>query len=85
MFDFLLIAGFAARAQGWDFAQNYWSNIERMIEFVALVMDCAGQVPMIGDADDGYAVALPREADFCPYRSMLNSGATGCQDPVVAG
>jgi hypothetical protein len=75
VFDFLLIAGFAARAQGQDFTQDYRINIERMIEFIASVMDCAGRVPMIGDADDGYAVALSREVDFCPYRSMLNTGA----------
>ena len=73
--DFLLIAGLAARAQGQDFAREYWQNIERMLEFLASIMDCAGQVPMIGDADDGYAVALSRESGFCPYRSLLNTGA----------
>jgi hypothetical protein len=84
VFDFLLIAGFAARVQGQDFSAGYWNNIERMIEFIASVMDCAGNVPMIGDADDGYAVSLSREADFCPYRSMLNTGAVLFDRPALA-
>jgi hypothetical protein len=82
--DFLLIAGFAARAQGQDFSAEYWSNIERMIEFIASIMDCAGQVPMIGDADDGYAVALSRAPDFCAYRSLLNTGAVLFEQPGLA-
>jgi hypothetical protein len=30
---------------------------------------------MFGDADDGYAVRLSQEPDFCPYRSLLATGA----------
>jgi len=30
---------------------------------------------MIGDADDGYVVRLSQETGFCPYRSLLASGA----------
>jgi hypothetical protein len=46
-----------------------------MLEYLASIMDVGGHVPMIGDADDGYAVRLSQEPDFCPYRSLLATGA----------
>ena len=63
--DFLLLAGLAARAAHEDFPPDYWQRIERMMEFLASMMDVAGHVPMIGDADDGYVVKLgpQREAE----------------------
>lgn len=75
VFDFLLFAGLAGRANDDEFPPDYWSRLERMLEFIAAVMDVGGHVPMIGDADDGYVVALARHADFCPYRSLLATGA----------
>lgn len=73
--DFLLLAALAGRANGDDFPVEYWQRIERMLEFVAALMDARGNVPMIGDADDGYVVRLSQEPDFCPYRSLLATGA----------
>lgn len=73
--DFLLLAGLAGRENDDAFSQPYWRRIESMLEFIASVMDVNGNVPMIGDADDGYAVRLSQEADFCPYRSLLATGA----------
>lgn len=73
--DFLLLAALAGRAQGDDFPVEYWRRIERMLEFIAAIMDVRGNVPMIGDADDGYVVRLSQEMDFCPYRSLLATGA----------
>jgi hypothetical protein len=46
-----------------------------MLEFVAAVMDAGGHVPMLGDADDGLVVRFSREPDFCPFRSLLATGA----------
>lgn len=46
-----------------------------MLEFIASVMDTAGNVPPIGDGDDGYVVRLSREPNFCPYRSLLATGS----------
>ena len=60
--DFLLLAGLAARAAHEDFTADYWGRIERMMEFLAAMMDVAGNVPMIGDADDGYVVRLSPHA-----------------------
>lgn len=73
--DFLLLAGLAGRENDDAFSEPYWRRIESMLEFLAAVMDVNGNVPMIGDADDGYAVRLSQEAEFCPYRSLLATGA----------
>jgi hypothetical protein len=73
--DFLLIPALAGRANNRELARGYWKRIEAMLEYLASIMDVAGHVPMIGDADDGYAVRLSQEPDFCPYRSLLATGA----------
>ena len=73
--DFLLIAGLSGRASEAEFSPEYWKRIEAMLEFVASVMDVRGNIPMIGDADDGYVVRLSQDPDFCPYRSLLATGA----------
>ncbi|MEO6561551.1 MAG: alginate lyase family protein [Nitrosospira sp.] len=73
--NFLLIAGLAARVSGPDFSMEYWKRISVMIEFIASIMDVGGNVPMVGDADDGLAIRLSQEPDWCPFRSLLATGA----------
>ncbi|TNF98045.1 MAG: alginate lyase family protein [Gammaproteobacteria bacterium] len=73
--DFLILAGLAGKASSSEFSAGYWQRIEAMIEFLASIMDVAGNVPMIGDADDGYVVRLSREDNWCPYKSLLATGA----------
>lgn len=73
--DLLLLSGLAGRANGDDFPVGYWRRLERMLEFIAGIMDVGGNVPMIGDADDGQVVRLGREQEFSQYRSLLSSGA----------
>lgn len=73
--DFLLLSALAGRACSVEFPPGYWKRIETMMEFLASVMDVAGNVPMIGDGDDGYVVRLSREPGFSPYRSLLATGA----------
>jgi hypothetical protein len=46
-----------------------------MIDYLASVMDVGGHVPMIGDSDDGFAVRLSQDPEFCPYRSLFAAGA----------
>jgi len=75
VFDFFLISGLAARSCGADFDPPYWQRLERMIEYLASMMDVGGNVPMIGDADDGFVVRLSQEEDFSPYRSLIATGA----------
>ncbi len=72
--DMMLIVGLYARANGRDFGSSYWERLERMLEFIASIMDVAGHVPAFGDADDAVLVR------FCPgqstnvYRSLLAAG-----------
>lgn len=73
--DMMLLALLFGRANGADLSRRFAARLERMLEFVAAVMDAGGHVPMIGDADDGVVVRLSREAGFCPWRSLLASGA----------
>ena len=73
--DFLLIAGLTARTGGEDFSSAYWQRIEAMLEYLASLMDVSGNLPMLGDADDGKVVALSQAPDCDNYRSLLATGA----------
>ncbi|HWN45808.1 MAG TPA: alginate lyase family protein [Steroidobacteraceae bacterium] len=73
--DFLLIAGLAARGRGEDFSPVYWRRIETMIDFLASMTSVTGNLPMIGDADDGYVVKLAAEPGFSPHISQIVTGA----------
>lgn len=73
--DFLILSALAGRARGLEFPDEYWRTIERMIEYIHAIMDAGGNVPMIGDADDGFVVRLSQEREFCPYKSLLATGA----------
>lgn len=73
--DFLLLSELSAKANGVEFSTLFKGRIQCMLEFIASIMDVAGNIPMIGDADDGYVVRLSQENDWCPFRSLLASGA----------
>jgi hypothetical protein len=73
--DMMLLCGLVGRANGIDFSQDYWSRIERLLEFIASVMDVAGNVPMIGDADDALIVNWNKAPKWNLYRSLLATGA----------
>lgn len=73
--EFMMIAGLVAQAAGREFPAMYWDRLEAMIGFIAAVMDSGGNVPMIGDADDGRVVRFDPRPAFCPFRSLLAVGA----------
>lgn len=75
VFDFLLLAALAGRGTSEEFPSDYWSRLEKMLEFIAGVMDVGGHVPQWGDADDGYVLSPPPGATFSPFRSQLALGA----------
>jgi len=72
--DMMLVAGLVGRANGEDFGKEYWKRLEVMLEFVASVMDAGGNVPLIGDADEGVLVRFVPE-DLDVFRSLLATGA----------
>jgi len=73
--DFLLLSLLAGKANGQSFSAAYESRIEAMLEYLGSIMDVRGNVPMLGDADDGLVVRLAQGGDFSPYRSLLATGA----------
>jgi hypothetical protein len=73
--DLLLLPLLAGRANGQKFSAAFESRIEAMIEYLASIMDARGNVPMFGDSDDGVAVKLAHDGEFCGYRSLLATGA----------
>lgn len=73
--DLLLLPWLAARANGLDFPAPYAERLDAMLGYLASIIDVAGNVPMFGDADDGYAVRLDPRPGFCRYRSLLATGA----------
>jgi hypothetical protein len=81
--DMMLIAGLIARANARDFAEEYWSRLEVMLEFIASVMDIRGNVPMVGDADDGVLVRFVPEDDTDVFRSLLSTGSVLFRRPAM--
>jgi hypothetical protein len=73
VFDFLLLALLAGKANGERFSPAYEHRLEAMLDYIASIMDCRGNVPMFGDADDGFAVRFSK--DINPYKSLLATGA----------
>jgi Uncharacterized protein conserved in bacteria len=79
--DMLLIAGLVARTNAMDFATEYWHRLEAMLDYVASIMDVAGNVPSFGDADDAIVARLDPAAEVDVYRSLLASGAVVFERP----
>ena len=73
--DMMLLGGLVGRANGVEFSPEYWTRLELMMEFLSTVMDCSGNVQMIGDADDGLMVRFNPDADCSIYRSLMATGA----------
>jgi Heparinase II/III-like protein/Heparinase II/III N-terminus len=94
--DMMLVAGLVARANGRDFGKEYWGRLEVMLEFIASVMDVGGNVPLIGDADEGVLVRFvpehdgrasdalgPGAEDTDVFRSLLATGAVLFDRPAL--
>jgi hypothetical protein len=81
--DFLLLSLLAGESAGEAFSEDYRQRIAAMLGFLASIMDAGGEVPMIGDADDGAVTRLAPGAGFSPYRSLLASGAVLFEDGAL--
>jgi hypothetical protein len=82
--EFLILSVLAGRAAGVQFPAAYLDRVQGMLRFLASLMDVGGNLPMIGDGDDGRVLRLSREPDFCTYRSTLATGALLLDDPSLA-
>jgi hypothetical protein len=75
VFDFLMLAGLLGRSQGKDFTHGYWECLERMAEFVSALIDNKGEVPHIGDDDDGAVAILSHHSPLTVHQSLLSVAA----------
>jgi hypothetical protein len=73
--DLLILTLLAGKANGQWFSPDYESRIEAMLDFLASIMDARGNVPDIGDSDDGFVLRYAPQEDFSPARSLLATGA----------
>lgn len=77
--DLLLVVLRTAAAAGEPVSKAYRERLEAMLDYLAAIMDGGGNLPMFGDSDDGVVARLAQgEGEgkgFCPYRSLLASGA----------
>jgi hypothetical protein len=56
--EFLFVAGLVGQACGQPFSRSYWTSLQRALRFLRSVRDVGGNVPMVGDADDGIVFRL---------------------------
>ena len=59
--EFLFVAGLLAQTGGHGlqpFSRAYWGSLQRAVRFLRSVRDAGGNVPAVGDADDGCAFRL---------------------------
>lgn len=73
--DLMLLSWRAAAGCGERLSDGFAACLERMAGYLAAIMDVRGNVPMVGDSDDGCVVRLSHEDDFCRYRSVLAAAA----------
>ncbi len=84
VWDFLLMAGLAARGSGKPFSATYWQRMEAMLEYVAGIMDTGGNVPLFGSVDDSVVSGLSFGAGGCNFHSQLATGALLFGNPSLA-
>ena len=64
--EFLFVAGLVGQASGHPhtepFSRAYWTALQRALRFLRSVRDVGGNVPMVGDADDGIVFRLDAPA-----------------------
>lgn len=73
--DAMLLCSRAGKANEVEFSAAWWNRLEKMLEFIAAVMNVGGMVPMIGDTDDAMMVRFSREPGFNVFRSLIATGA----------
>lgn len=73
--DMMLLVGLFGRANGVEFSQDYWARLEKLLDFIAALMDVRGNMPMIGDADDARIVRFDPWSGRSVFRSLLATGA----------
>ncbi|NOY59048.1 MAG: hypothetical protein GXO75_08965, partial [Calditrichaeota bacterium] len=80
IFDFGVLAQIAADHANVEFPDTISLKYEKTAGFIYQVMDCAGNVPSIGDDDGGKAVRLS-EGETNHFQSLLSTASVLCDVP----
>jgi hypothetical protein len=79
--EFLFVAGLAGQAAGVPFSRGYWSTLQRALRFLRSVRDVGGNLPNVGDADDGIVFRLGEAgADRAGQLLALGEAVFGAKD-----
>lgn len=73
--DFYLLSFLIMEVNGHMVEPDYWSRIEKMCDFISYLIDDNGNVPNIGDSDDGYVIKFSGAKYRNNYLSILNTAA----------
>lgn len=80
--QFLFASGLCGRANDDDFSGVYWDRLKAAVCFLGAVTDVAGQLPRIGDSDDGDVWRLATGgADG--WHELLSIGARVTRHPAL--
>lgn len=60
--EFLLSAGIVAQRNSDKFSDDFWRVVSKALGFLRSIRDVAGNIPQIGDADDGMVLRLEPHA-----------------------
>lgn len=82
--DMMLLCGLVGRANNIGFSDTYWNRLELMLEFIASMMDTAGNMPMIGDSDDAVIIRFVPDQTFPVFQSLLATGTILFERPDFA-
>jgi hypothetical protein len=80
--EFLFAAGLAGQAWGQPFSRAYWDCLRRAVRFLRSVRDAGGNVPMVGDADDGAAFRLGADGEDRAAQLLALGGAVFRGEPA---
>jgi len=83
VFDFLLLSGLLGERNGVMFSAEYWRILESMADYVSAVIDDQGEVPQIGDDDDGHVVRFSYHPSYRPFRSLLATAGRRFRRPEL--
>jgi hypothetical protein len=73
--DMMFIAAFVGRANKQEFSEAFWDRLEAMAEYLASLMDFAGNVASWGDSDDAVMVRFCPHQNHSVYESILASAS----------
>jgi hypothetical protein len=82
--EFLFVAGLAGHASGQPFPRPYWDSLWRALRFLRSVRDAGGNLPMVGDGDDGVVFRLGAGAEDRAAQLLALGDAVFKGEPAAA-